>query len=129
MPVKARTILLVEDSHVNQKVTHFLLTKLGFEVELTDSGRDAIVLAAKKEYALILMDLRLPVVDGLKATMSIREAEALSKAKRRVPIVALTASALPGDRQACLEAGMDDYISLPFSEQGLRDILTRWIGG
>lgn len=123
---EGKLVLLAEDHYTNQRVTKYLLEKLGLEVHCVSSGRDAVSVAAKNDYDLILMDVRMPVVDGLKATAEIREWE--QNSGRRTPIIALTASAMPNDRQRCLDAGMDDYLSLPFSQVELTQMIDAWLG-
>ncbi|AIZ33295.1 hybrid sensor histidine kinase/response regulator [Pseudomonas parafulva] len=114
-------ILLVEDNPVNQSVIEAMLRSLGFEVDLATDGEQAVTLATEKNYAAILMDCRLPHMDGYQATRCIRLHQA------DVPIIALTANALPGDRERCLEAGMNDYLSKPFKRADLLRTLQRWL--
>ena len=114
-------ILLVEDNPVNQSVIEAMLRSLGFEVDLATDGEQAVTLATEKNYAAILMDCRLPHMDGYQATRCIRLHQA------DVPIIALTANALPGDRERCLEAGMNDYLSKPFKRADLLGTLQRWL--
>lgn len=114
-------ILLVEDNPVNQSVIEAMLRSLGFEVDLATDGEQAVTLATEKSYAAILMDCRLPHMDGYQATRCIRLHQA------DVPIIALTANALPGDRERCLEAGMNDYLSKPFKRADLLGTLQRWL--
>ncbi|WP_412461992.1 ATP-binding protein [Pseudomonas sp. SC11] len=114
-------ILLVEDNPVNQSVIEAMLRSLGFEVDLATDGEQAVTLATEKSYAAILMDCRLPHMDGYQATRCIRLHQA------GVPIIALTANALPGDRERCLEAGMNDYLSKPFKRADLLRTLQRWL--
>ena len=114
-------MLLVEDNPVNQSVIEAMLRSLGFEVDLATDGEQAVTLATEKSYAAILMDCRLPHTDGYQATRCIRLHQA------DVPIIALTANALPGDRERCLEAGMNDYLSKPFKRADLLRTLQRWL--
>ncbi|HLY61564.1 MAG TPA: response regulator [Terriglobia bacterium] len=104
-------LLVVEDNTVNQKLTSRFLSQRGFSVETVESAEAAIVLVRKKKFDLILMDVHLPGMNGWEATAAIRKAE--RKTGDRVPIIALSASTLPADRQKCLEAGMDDFVSKP----------------
>ena len=104
-------ILLAEDNPVNQRLAMRLLEKRGHRVELASSGREAIDWLEKKRFDLILMDLQMPDMDGLEATALIRERE--KRDGGRTPIVALTAHTMKGDRERCLEAGMDNYINKP----------------
>ncbi|KPZ28334.1 ATP-binding protein [Pseudomonas tremae] len=120
---KARRILLVEDNPVNRTVVQAMLHNLGCEVEVAVDGVEAVAKAGVGKYALILMDCRLPVMDGYEATRRIRQLSGLE----RIPIIALTANALQGDRDACLQAGMDDYLPKPFKHADLQQVLQRWL--
>jgi CheY-like chemotaxis protein len=102
-------ILVVEDNHVNQKVVVAVLRKRGFTLELANDGREALAKLEKSEFDLILMDVQMPVLDGLEATRLIRKHERWQS----LPIIAMTAHAMNGDRERCLEAGMSGYISKP----------------
>jgi signal transduction histidine kinase/CheY-like chemotaxis protein len=125
--IVARTerILIVEDNHVNQRLAVKQLQRLGFAAETVANGREAVDAQARTPYALILMDVQMPVMDGYEAAAEIRRAEIRSR--RHVPIVAMTANALNEDRDACLAAGMDDYVSKPVSLAALRDVIARWL--
>jgi len=119
-------ILLVEDNPVNQEVTMGILKHFGFKADLAENGRLALEAWQKNTYDLILMDCQMPEMDGYQATESIRRTE---RAKGTyVPIVALTAHALKGDREKCLYAGMNDFLSKPFKQQQLLEILEKWLG-
>jgi CheY-like chemotaxis protein len=103
-----------------------MLDMLGFEVLTAANGQEGVnAAAANPDLALILMDCQMPVMDGLAAARAIRAAEA---PERHVPIVALTGNAMPGDREACVAAGMDDYLAKPFSLTALRTTIDRWAG-
>jgi CheY-like chemotaxis protein/HPt (histidine-containing phosphotransfer) domain-containing protein len=115
-------VLLAEDNLVNQRVTRAQLQRLGCEVDVAGDGREAIEATARRPYDLVLMDCQMPGVDGFDATREIRRRE---EAGRRVPIVALTANALRGDRERCLAAGMDDYLAKPTDLDSLRETLER----
>ncbi len=124
-PVAAgQEILLVKDNPVNQTVIEAMLRSLGYRVTLVADGIQAVRSAERQRYDAILMDCRLPVLDGYSATREIRAQEN----GRRVPIIALTANALQGDRENCLQAGMNDYLAKPFKRAELQRILQRWIG-
>ncbi len=124
-PVAAgQEILLVEDNPVNQTVIEAMLRSLGYRVTLVADGIQAVRSAERQRYDAILMDCRLPVLDGYSATREIRAQEN----GRPVPILALTANALQGDRENCLQAGMNDYLAKPFKRAELQRILQRWIG-
>jgi PAS domain S-box-containing protein len=116
--------LVVEDNAVNQEMARAMLDMLGFEVITASNGQEGLNAAvANPDLTLILMDCQMPVMDGLAAARAIRSAE---PAGQRVPIVALTGNAMPGDREACVAAGMDDYLAKPFSLTALRATLDRW---
>ncbi len=117
-------ILLVEDNPINQQVASAMLERLGCRVTLAHNGHEAIERVRTGDYAAVLMDCQMPELDGFEATRRIRAEE---QGDRRLPIVALTANALHGDRERCLDAGMDDYLSKPFTGQSLRDTLQKWL--
>jgi CheY-like chemotaxis protein/HPt (histidine-containing phosphotransfer) domain-containing protein len=119
-------ILVAEDNLVNQEVARELLEPLGVEVDVVEDGQQAIEAWSANDYALVFMDCQMPNLDGFEATSLIRSREE-GQALRRTPIVALTANAMQGDRTRCLDAGMDDYLSKPFSGPELREVLARWL--
>ena len=123
-------VLLVEDNPVNQDVTRAMLTRLGCEPVVRASGRAGVEAFMHESFDLVLMDCQMPEMDGFTATREIRQWEALrvpgsGAPAGPVPIVAVTASAMPGDREKCLASGMDDYLAKPFTLAGLRGILSR----
>jgi two-component system, sensor histidine kinase and response regulator len=120
-------ILLAEDNPVNQKVTLLQLRNLGHAADVAGNGLAALMALRRRRYALVLMDAQMPEMDGLEATRQIRQAEALGEPgfEHRVRIVAMTANAMSGDREACLAAGMDDYLAKPVTPGELRDMLLR----
>jgi len=122
---EGQPVLLVEDNPVNQAVVQAMLRSLGFEVVVAGDGAQAISLAARQRFCAVLMDCRLPIVDGYEATRRIRQ---LSQCQH-LPIIALTANALQGDRERCLAAGMNDYLAKPFKRTDLQQILQRWLPG
>jgi CheY-like chemotaxis protein len=118
--------LVVEDNAVNQEMARAMLDMLGFHVVTASNGQEGVQAAtADPELNLIFMDCQMPVMDGLTAARVIREGEIQG---RRVPIVALTGNAMPGDREACVAAGMDDYLAKPFSLSALRAMVDKWAG-
>jgi PAS domain S-box-containing protein len=118
-------VLLAEDNVVNQVLARRLLEKLGCCVDVVGNGQEAVAAVARGEYALVFMDCQMPEMDGFEATGVIRQGETGS---RRVPIIALTASAMQGDREGCLAAGMDDYLSKPLGLHDIERMLRRWQG-
>lgn len=120
---KQMYILLAEDNAVNQKVAVALLKKAGHKVDVAENGEDAINKLKRRPYHLILMDVQMPVMDGFEATRRIRMWEA---GKTHTPIIALTAHAMQGDRERCMSAGMDDYLSKPLNKSSLFSAIERW---
>lgn len=122
-PEQRASLLLVEDNAVNQRVAVGLIRKLGYDVEAVSSGSEAIEAVRANSYQAILMDCQMPEMDGFEVTARIRQMEGEAAT---TPIIALTANALPGDRERCLEAGMDDYIPKPLQMARLAEVLGRW---
>jgi len=116
-------ILLVEDNAVNQVLALRLLEKRGHTVAVAGNGKEALTALEKQSFDLVLMDVQMPEMDGFEATIAIREKEKTSG--NHVPIIAMTAHAMVGDKERCLEAGMDDYISKPIRPEELNDFLKR----
>ncbi|MCP5196150.1 MAG: response regulator [Gammaproteobacteria bacterium] len=122
-------VLLVEDNIVNQEVANAMLVQLGCSVTMANNGQEALEALEQYVYDLVFMDCQMPVMDGFRATELIRERQASESGRsaRRLPIVALTAHAISGDRDRCLAVGMDDYLSKPFTREELVAILNRWL--
>ncbi|MFY7905945.1 MAG: response regulator, partial [Burkholderiaceae bacterium] len=122
-PTESRRILVAEDHPINQKLIITMLERLGCQVDLVENGREAVNAVRDRAYALVLMDMQMPEMDGLSATRLIRE---LGNSNARVPIVALTANAMQSDREACLQAGMNDFLAKPFKTHELVACVERW---
>jgi len=155
VPSGAPRILLVEDNEVNRLVAEGMLRKLGVRTDAAANGASALAALERERYDLILMDVQMPVMDGLDATRRIRSQESALRSQTsdvssqtsedhpgegstksdlrpqttgRIPIIAMTAHAMQGDREKCLAAGMDDYVSKPISPQALANVLAKWLG-
>ena len=129
------TVVLAEDNPVNREVAQALLARFGVTVLVATNGAEAVERVARQSCDLVLMDCQMPEVDGFEATRAIRRKEATVNAGpasagmvRRLPIIALTANAMKGDRERCVAAGMDDYLAKPFSAGQLGDLLEKWLG-
>ena len=136
-------ILLAEDNVVNQKVAVRMLQKIGYRVDVVENGQEAVEAIGRTSYDLVLMDCQMPEMDGLEATRKIRETEKVKREAKekistdplpltphensRVPIIALTANALSGDRETCLEAGMNDFLTKPVRIEELRTMILKWL--
>ena len=123
-PAGSPIVLIVEDNLVNQRVAARLVEKMGYRAAVVDNGLEAIHAFQRENYDLILMDCQMPEVDGFTATIEIRRLESPGS---RLPIIAMTANAMRGDREKCIAAGMDDYISKPVAYDDLRLLVTRWL--
>jgi signal transduction histidine kinase/CheY-like chemotaxis protein len=120
-------VLLAEDNSVNVEVATAMLQALGLEVLHAENGQQALEAVQDGGIDIVLMDCQMPIMDGMAATAEIRRREQQQGRTRQLPIIAITANALQGDRETCLAAGMDDYLSKPFTQQGLSDTLGRWV--
>jgi CheY-like chemotaxis protein len=121
-------ILLAEDNPVNQRVAQRMLEKIGHSVVVANNGREAVEALERMRFDAVLMDMQMPEMDGLQATGAIRARE-LSQGLERTPIIALTANAMKGDREKCLMAGMDAYLSKPIKSAELKDALETYARG
>ena len=119
-------ILLAEDNAVNQEVALTVLAHLGFTADAVANGKKAIAALTKGHYDLVLMDMQMPEMDGLETTWAIRSG-ATKVPNSKIPIIAMTANVMSGDREKCLASGMDDYISKPFSRQSLLEVMEKWL--
>jgi CheY-like chemotaxis protein/HPt (histidine-containing phosphotransfer) domain-containing protein len=123
--VRAARILLVEDNPTNQKVAIAMLDGLGHDVELAENGREAMERLGKRRFDLVLMDCQMPVLDGYDATRAIRDPDS-GVLDHEVPVIAMTAHAQAGDRDKCLAAGMNDYLSKPIHPERLQEMVAGW---
>lgn len=118
-------ILLAEDNVINQKVAQSMLQKMGYRVDIVANGIEALKALEMLPYDLVFMDVQMPEMDGFEATRQVRDPHSAVK-NHEIPIIAMTAHAMKGDRERCLEAGMNDYISKPISLQAIKEVLDRW---
>ena len=121
----AALVLVVEDSPVNRLVAVHMLERCGFRAHVVNDGREALQALSTQRYDAVLMDCQMPDIDGYEATRELRRRESDG---RRTPVIAMTAHAMTGDRERCVEAGMDDFIAKPVRSQTLDEVLHRWIG-
>jgi CheY-like chemotaxis protein len=121
----ARLVLVVEDSPVNRLVAVRVLERAGFRAHVVNDGREALQALSTQRYDAVLMDCQMPDIDGYEATRELRRREGTG---RHTPVIAMTAHAMTGDRERCIAAGMDDYITKPVRSQTLTDMLERWVG-
>ncbi|MEP7285504.1 MAG: response regulator, partial [Chloroflexota bacterium] len=126
-PQSSARILLVEDNAVNTKVAILQLRRLGYSADTAENGLEAIeaIRNAKDAYDLVLMDCQMPEMDGFETTHAIREQE--KNTNSHLTIVAMTANAMEGDRDLCIQAGMDDYLSKPIKHENLNRMLDKWL--
>jgi two-component system sensor histidine kinase/response regulator len=124
---RPRRVLLAEDNPVNVEVAKAMLESLGLDAHCARNGDEALKAVRAGDYDAVLMDCQMPVMDGFAATAAIRREESEAGRARVLPIIAITANALQGDRESCLAAGMDDYLSKPFTQQQLAAVIGRWV--
>jgi CheY-like chemotaxis protein/HPt (histidine-containing phosphotransfer) domain-containing protein len=127
LPVFHARVLLAEDNAVNQIVARNMLKALGCEPEIVQNGEEVLEAVKRDSFDVVLMDCQMPVMDGYAASRTIRDREAGNKRACRLPIIALTANALVGDKELCLAAGMDDHLAKPYSREQLAVMLARWL--
>ena len=116
------SILLVEDNILNQRIVTFSLKKYRHNVSIANNGQEALNIFSENRFDVILMDIMMPVMDGLEATVKIREFEKQNKLQPRTPIIALTANTMDNDREKCLSYGMDEFMAKPFDIDQLHNI-------
>jgi CheY-like chemotaxis protein len=119
----APRILMADDNPINQRVGRLILQRAGFVIDVVQDGHEALQAHQKNPYDLILMDCQMPIMDGFEACRQIR-----TLTNRQPIIVAVTANALLGERERCLDAGMDDYLSKPFQAEQLIGVVQKWVG-
>jgi two-component system sensor histidine kinase/response regulator len=127
LPRLSGRVLLAEDNPVNQEVASAMVQRIGVSMAIANNGQEAVDMLQREHFDLVLMDCQMPVMDGFEATASIRQREADMGVNSPLPIIALTANAIAGDRENCLARGMSDYLSKPFAQAQLHDILARWL--
>ena len=121
-----KRILIVEDNKINQKVAEKMLDNFGFQTRTASNGKAAMAALEKDHYDIVLMDIHMPEMDGYEATRQIRQSFSETRFEN-IPIIAMTANAMKGDREKCLEAGMDDYLSKPIDPKELKAIIEKWV--
>lgn len=117
-------VLLAEDDPLSQEIIAEMLESIGCKVDVVTNGKELLDSMNRASYNLVLMNCQMPVINGLQATAEIRHRE--KSTGKRIPIIALTANAMSGYKQKCLDAGMDDYLSKPFNQEQLSEKLFRW---
>jgi CheY-like chemotaxis protein len=120
-------VLLVEDNRINQMVAARMLARLGLSHDIAEDGRVALEKLRHGDYDLVLMDMQMPVMDGIEATVALRALEAEQAGRRRLPVIAMTANAMSDDRERCLACGMDDHLAKPVELEKLAELLGRWL--
>jgi len=122
-------VLIVDDNAINQQVTNAMVEELGYGTQVAEDGAEALQAMESCNFDLVLMDCHMPVLNGYDATREIRRREGESAKTNRTPVIAVTADLMQSNRHRCLGAGMDDYVTKPFTEQQLRAVLNRWLSG
>jgi len=122
-------ILLAEDNAINLEVAVALLSRVGLKVDTAENGQEAVAMAHAAAYDLVLMDVQMPEMDGLEATRMIRSMADSGASDKDLPILAMTANVFEEDRQACLEAGMNDFVAKPIDLKNLYSTLAKWLPG
>jgi two-component system, sensor histidine kinase and response regulator len=122
-------VLVAEDNPVNQLLIEHVLNSFNCSFKIVENGSLAVEAVSEDAYDVVLMDCQMPVMDGYEATKQIRSLEQTSGNARRIPIIALTANAMTGDREACIASGMDDHLSKPYKRDQLREVIQRWLDG
>lgn len=125
--LKKWNILLAEDNWINQRIATITFNRLGVSIDIASNGKEVLEMFRKNKYDLILMDLQMPVMDGLEATRQIRAFEQETQSVQRVFIVALTSNVISEMKEECIQAGMDDFMEKPFQETELRILLSNKI--
>ena len=123
--LKELNILLAEDDRINQRIATLTFSRLGISIDIASNGQEALEMYLQKRYDLILMDMNMPVMDGLEATRQIRTFEKEANTGHHAYIVALTASVISEMKDVCIQAGMDDFMEKPFKESTLRVLLAK----
>jgi CheY-like chemotaxis protein len=118
-------VLIVEDNLVNQLVAHRILERFGIKVDIAENGKQAVDTELSNNYDLIFMDMEMPIMDGLEATRIIK-ANSIDRGEKPF-IVAMTANAMPEDRERCFEAGMDDFLAKPITLEAIKEMLLKWL--
>ena len=126
IPQRSLRVLLAEDNLVNQKVATKILQKMDCTVDIAANGIEAVSMVKQFPYDLIFMDCQMPEMDGYEATRLIKKFLELESVDADIPVIAMTANAIKGDRENCLAAGMDDYISKPIDQKKLNEIIAEW---
>ena len=120
-------VLLVEDNPINQMVAQKMLEKLGLKADVANNGAEAVKVLSETAYDLVLMDCQMPEMDGFDATREIRKQAVKALNDKPLPVIAMTANVMSGDRERCLEVGMDDYIGKPVQVDKLEEVLRKWL--